>query len=186
MSTQTSQSFISVTDYLQGELHGEIRHEYVGGRVYAMVGASDRHNLINLALASRLYQTLRESGCQVFTSDMKVHLSIAGDDIFYYPDIMVSCREDDRATYYREHPVLLVEVLSESTERLDRREKFLAYRQLPSLQAYLLLSQDRIEATVFRRAQSWRAEILRQGDVLKLTSVEFSVAVADVYEGVSL
>jgi len=184
MNPQASPSFISVADYLQGELHSEIRHEYVGGRIYAMVGASDRHNLINLALASRLYQTLRGSGCQVFTSDMKVHLSIAGDDIFYYPDIMVSCREDDRATYYREHPVLIVEVLSESTERLDRREKFLAYRQLPSLQEYVLLSQDRIEATVFRRAQGWQPEILREGDALKLTPVEFVIAMTEVYEAV--
>jgi Uma2 family endonuclease len=177
-------SQLSVEEYLKEELTSELKHEYVGGRVYAMTGVSTAHNLITLNLASALKARLRGGPCQVFMADVKVRLKVAEEDIFYYPDVFVACREDDREPYYRRFPSTVIEVLSEGTERTDRREKFLAYQTIESLQEYLLVAQDERRITVFRRDAGWRAEHLSTGDTLTLPSLDFSMAVAEVYEGV--
>ncbi|MBL8471882.1 MAG: Uma2 family endonuclease [Rhodocyclaceae bacterium] len=184
--TAASQSinFISEAEYLQGEQYAELRHEYIGGAVYAMVGATDRHGLLVMNIAAALHRHLRGGPCQVFASDMKVRLSVADETVFYYPDVLVSCRQDDRERLFRQHPCLLVEVLSEATERTDRREKFLAYQTLASLENYVLVAQDAPLVTVFRRAGGWKAEHLGQGDTLSLPSLEFSIPLAEIYEGV--
>ncbi len=157
---------ISEQEYLQGELASETRHEYIGGETYAMVGASDRHGLIagNLFAALRAY--LRGTGCQLFVADMKLRIEAAGETAFYYPDLLLSCDPQDRETYFRSRPCLIVEVLSEATERIDRREKLFAYTQIPSLQEYLLLSQKRIEAELHRREPSgWKTLRFHAGTV---------------------
>jgi Uma2 family endonuclease len=142
---------ISAQEYLQGELASETRHEYIGGEIYAMVGASDRHGLIALNLATALRPHLRGTGCQLFVADMKLRIEAAGETAFYYPDLLLSCDPQDRETYFRSRPCLIVEVLSEATERIDRREKLFAYTQISSLREYLLLSQNRAEAELHRR-----------------------------------
>ena len=124
--------FIGEQEYLDGELHGELRHEYIDGQVYAMTGASDRHGLILNALAYSMTPAARRKGCQLFTSDMKLRLEIGGKTCFYYPDLLLSCDPQDREPYFRRSPCLIVEVLSESTARIDRREKLLAYQSLPA------------------------------------------------------
>jgi Uma2 family endonuclease len=118
-------------------------------------------------------------------SDMKVRLNIAGEDAFYYPDLMLCCDPTDRETYYRRHPCLLVEVMSESTERIDRREKLLAYTQIDSLQAYLLLSQDRQLAEIHRRRAEWRIERQIAG-VLTIDCLGLKLAIEQIYEGVEI
>jgi Uma2 family endonuclease len=148
-----------------------------------MVGASDTHNLISMNLAAALHQHLRDAPCQVFMSDMKVRLSIAGDDVFYYPDVLVSCREDDRARYWRQDPCLIIEILSEGTARIDRREKFLAYQQIDALEEYLVVEQDMPWMTMFRRSNSWRPNHLGPADTLRLASVALEMPVAEVYRG---
>lgn len=177
-------SLISEAEFLAGEQCSEFRHEYLGGTVYAMVGASDRHGLLTGNLFAALHRHLRGGPCQVFASDMKVRLTVADETYFYYPDIVVSCRQDDRARFFREHPSVLVEVLSDSTERTDRREKFLAYRTIESLQDYVLVAQDAPAVSVFRRDKGWRAEHLGAQDELVLPSLGFTLAVAEIYEGV--
>jgi Uma2 family endonuclease len=173
---------ISVEDYLKGEESAEVRHEYVGGEVYAMMGASRQHNGIAMNLGAAVHARLRGGPCRVFMSDMKVRLHIARDDAFYYPDLIVACDPDDRARYYVERPRLIVEVLSDSTERIDRREKLLAYIQIPSLEEYLLLSQERVEVTLYRRHDDWGSTILREGDTLRLTDID--LAMDAIYEGI--
>ncbi len=126
MSRPASNQPVTVEEYLAGEQDGEVRHEYVAGHVYAMTGASARHALIVGAVFAVLLPRVRELGCQLFTNDMKVHIRSGGDEFFYYPDLLLSCDPDGRAEYYREKPCLLVEVLSEATERIDRREKLYA------------------------------------------------------------
>jgi Uma2 family endonuclease len=175
---------IGVEEYLAGELAGEVRHEYVGGRVYAMVGASDRHGLIAGNIHAALHPHARARGCQLFIADMKVRLQIGADHLFYYPDLLLSCDPQDRETYYRTRPCLIVEVLSETTERIDRREKFLAYRALDSLREYVLVSQDQRQVEVFRRDDGWRGELLSEG-VLRLDCLETALAAETIYEGVS-
>lgn len=178
---------ITEADYLEGEQASDIRHEYLGGEVHAMVGATDRHGLLTGNFFAALHQHLRHRPpCQVFASDMKVRLTIADDTYFYYPDILVSCRADDRQRLYREHPVVLVEVLSETTERTDRREKFFAYQTIASLREYVLVAQDQQQLTLYRRDKGWKMETLAAGDTLTLPSLEFSLPVAMLYEGVEL
>lgn len=184
MGFPESETSISVEAYLVGEQLTEVRHEYIGGRVYAMSGGSEAHNMICLNLASALREHFRGRPCRVFMADMKLRLSIAEDDIFYYPDILVTCDPADDAKYYKTKPTVLVEVLSPSTERLDRREKFLSYQKLPSLEEYVLVNQEEECLTLFQRSHDWRPELLAQGDSLRLPSVDFEQTLAALYEDV--
>lgn len=177
--------FIAPQEYLDGELHSEVRHEYVDGQVYAMVGASRAHGRIVNAVAYALTPKARQKGCQLFTSDMKVRLDFAGQEVYYYPDLVLVCDPADAATYYTERPCLIVEVLSESTERIDRREKLLAYQKLPSLEAYLLVAQDARRVEVFRRATGWRHELHTEG-AIDLPCLDSALALDDVYVDVGL
>lgn len=183
MAVEERVPLLSVEDYLAGERVSEVRHEYVGGRVYAMVGASRRHALIVGNLHAWLHPEVRRHGCQVFVNDMKVRLTVAGEDIFYYPDLMVTCDPRDRETYYCTRPCLIVEVLSESTERIDRREKLLAYRSLEYLETYVLVAQDRREVEVRHRNDGWTGHRLVEGAV-DLGCGGLSIDLARVYEGV--
>jgi Uma2 family endonuclease len=90
---------ISEQDYLKGELASEVRHEYLGGHTYAMVGASDRHNLIALNFVTALRPQVRGTSCQLFMSNMKLRLELSGDLVFYYPDLLLACHTEDRETY---------------------------------------------------------------------------------------
>ena len=173
-------TFVSVEEYLAGELHSEIRHEYVDGQVYAMGGASRSHGLIVNALAFALTPAARHKHCQLFTSDMKLRLSIAGKMVFYYPDLLLSCAPDDRQPYFRSRPCLIVEVLSDSTERIDRREKLLAYQTLPSLREYVLVAQNARRVEIYRRANDWKAECFDSGEI-RLDCLESSVSVDAIY-----
>jgi Uma2 family endonuclease len=174
---------VSVEDYLAGELHSEIRHEYVDGQVYAMGGASRSHGLIVNALAFALTPAARQKHCQLFTSDMKLRLNIADKTVFYYPDLLLSCAPDDRQNYFSEQPCLIVEVLSNSTERIDRREKLLAYQTLPSLREYVLVAQNARRVEVYRRTNDWKAEYFDAGEI-RLDCLESSVSVDAIYADV--
>lgn len=185
MNTRADLENLTVTDYLDGELRSEIRHEYINGQVHAMVGASDKHNLIALNIATALLAQARSDGCQVFIADMKVSLNIAGEDIFYYPDVMVCCDPLDRETYFRKSPCLIVEVLSPATQRIDRREKFLAYTSLPSLEDYMLVAQDRPQVTLFQRRNDWKPLLFGPGDGIEFHCRKISLPVDDIYETIS-
>ncbi|MFP4061946.1 MAG: Uma2 family endonuclease [Halochromatium sp.] len=174
---------LSVDDYLAAEDGADSRHEYIGGELYAMTGASDRHGLITLNLATFLRPRLRGTPCQLFANDMKVRLQIADQDIFYYPDLLLSCDPDDRETYYRRSPCLLVEVLSDSTARIDRCEKFFAYQTIESLQAYLLIEQNQRAVEIRRRSRGWVFERYTEGSVW-LDCLDVEVSLEMLYEDV--
>ncbi|MBV5305686.1 MAG: Uma2 family endonuclease [Desulfobulbaceae bacterium] len=176
---------ISVTEYLEGEQLSEIRHEFIDGQVYAMGGASDRHGLIVMATVLALGKRSRERQCQLFIADMKVRLKISGQDIFYYPDLLLSCDPTDRESYFRQAPCMIIEVLSESTERIDRREKMLAYQALPSLQEYVLVAQDYRQVEIYRRRNEWQPEIVNEGP-FHLDCLDLIVAIDEVYEDVTV
>ena len=106
------------------------------------------------------------------------------DSASLHPDD--DCQADGRAPYWREQPCLIVEVTSESTARIDRREKFLAYREIPTLEDYLPIEQDAVGLTLFTRPGGWQPQALGPGDTLHLASVGLTIAVADIYEGVEL
>jgi Uma2 family endonuclease len=179
-SVRAPQPNISVEDYLAGEQHAEVRHEYIHGQVYAMTGASDRHGLIVNAMAFALTAAARRKGCQLFSSDMKLRLELGGNTIFYYPDLLLSCDPQDRDPYFRRAPCMIVEVLSASTARIDRREKLLAYQSLPSVQTYLLVEQAFQRVEVYRRSHHWQVEYFEQGEI-PLDCLDMALPVSEIY-----
>ena len=178
---------LNIDDYLDGEQHSEIRHEYIDGQVYAMAGGTRRHNRIALNISSDLQQGLEGGPCQTYINDVKVRIRHLGLDSFYYPDVMVGCDPSDDHDLYLEKPSTLFEVLSESTERIDRQEKFHAYRSLSSLMEYVLVSQERMEVTLARRENDWQAEIITGEDAtLALPSLGQSLALSRIYRNIDL
>ena len=185
MSLRRPQLVVSLADYLEGERDGAVRHEYVGGHVYAMAAASDRHNRIALNIASRLNDGLSEGPCETFISDMKVKV---GENTYYYPDVMVSCDPAASDPYFRARPVLIVEVTSPTTERIDHHEKMLAYLQIDSLREYVLVSQDQMRVEVHRRlGGSWTPQLLTESDdAVQLESIGLSISLTAIYCNVRL
>ena len=178
---------ISVDDYLLGEQQTDIKHEYLDGQVVAMGGASRAHGLLVMSLSALLLPAARQKHCQLFAADMKLRLDHDGASYFYYPDLVLSCDPADRDPLFVRTPCLLVEVLSPSTERIDTREKLLAYRLLPSLREYLLLRQDRVQADVYQRGDEGRWEhhtFTQPDDVLALRCLDAAVSLRDVYADV--
>ena len=174
----------SVEDYLQGELVSDIKHEYINGDVYAMVGAKRAHNMIAGNLFAALHNHLRGSPCLVFGSDMKVYIKTQTEDCFYYPDLQVTCSVDDKEESYNTQPKLIIEVLSDSTERRDRADKFYRYRKLTSLEEYVLVAQDIQRVEIYRRANAWDLELFGENECFCFDSVGLTLTVTEVYEGV--
>lgn len=174
---------ISVADYLEGELISDIKHEYVNGEVYAMSGARRAHNIISSNLLGLLFHHLRGTPCRVFGSDMKVGIMTRTDDCFYYPDVHVSC-ETHGHEHYNSRPKLIIEVLSDSTERKDRAEKFYDYRKILSLEEYVLVAQDSLRIEIYRRRSGWDLELLGAGADFQFESVGLVLTVADIYQDV--
>lgn len=174
---------LTVADYLTAEANSPIRHEYMGGYVFAMAGASEEHNIIAGNLLALLRPHLRGSNCRVFMSDIKVKVQ---DNIFYYPDLMVTCHQTDDHRYYKTEPNLIIEILSESTESIDRREKLINYQTLQTLKEYVLVSQDAIQVEVYRQEKpgNWSVQILGEGSDLILESVGLTVTMREIYEDV--
>lgn len=181
---------ISAEDYLAGEIDSPVRHEFVNGEVFAMTGATLRHNALvgNLHVALRAH--LRGSPCRVFFEAVKLH--VARDNAYYYPDLMVACSDKVQALAADEYvvgdPVLVVEVLSPGTEHIDRREKLIAYRKLPSLSEYLLVTQDGRDITLHRRrsATAWDELVFQPGEDIELTSIELTLPFATLFEDIPL
>lgn len=144
---------IHLFDYLAVDDASTIRHEYVGGQVYAMTGGTMRHNRIAGNLFRLLAERLDATRCQVFINDVKLH--VQASDSVYYPDVFVYCgsalANDAKVV---QDAALIVEVLSESTAEIDRREKLVAYRKLPGLRAYWIVSQDEQRIEVHERDAS--------------------------------
>jgi Uma2 family endonuclease len=171
--------------YLVFERASDEKHEYLGGSIYAMAGASARHNqILGNALAS-LHSQLRDRPCIVYPSDMRVKVSRTG--LYTYPDLSVVCGESRFEDDHEDtllNPILIVEVLSPSTESYDRGKKFQQYRSLESLQEYLLISQDgyHVEQYVRQADDRWLlADVTDLDSALNLPSIACTLALADVY-----
>jgi Uma2 family endonuclease len=174
---------MTYAEFLDWEaLHGG-RYEYTGGEVYAMTGARRVHNLITGNLFVALREALRGTPCMPYVSDMAVH--VQASDAHFYPDVVVSCDpRDAQAERLLEHPRAIAEVLPESTALNDRGHKFAHYRQIPSLQEYLLVDPDTRAVELYRRgeSQSWVLYDLTHAPSLTLCGVDLALRVlfADV------
>jgi len=179
---------MSESDYLSFEAQSPTRHEYVAGEVFAMTGTTMRHNAIAINLVTALRTHLKGSPCRAYISDVRLRVQRQG--AYYYPDIVVHCSEAgqsaDLDAVAVTDPVLIVEVLSPSTEAIDRREKLIAYRTLPSLVEYVLVSTDRARVEVHRRDgdDQW-VKIEYAGDEpVELASTGLTIAMRAIYEDV--
>ena len=177
---------LTPTEYLEGEKSSQIKHEYLCGETYAMVGASEAHNLIANNINVALYLGLREESCKTFISDMKIRIKIGKNFIFYYPDVFVTCHKADDNPYFKEYPLVIFEVLSTSTQAIDKREKRINYQSLKSLKEYVLVNQYQKEVTIYRLNDDgeWNKETLFAGDILYLESINISMAIEQIYERV--
>ena len=172
-------------DYLEWEQRQPERHEYVRGEVFAMAGTTDRHNEISGNCYTLLRQHVRGTPCRVFMADVKVRVEAA--DCGFYPDIQVTCAESDRADrLVKRSPVLVVEVLSDSTAAYDLGDKFAVYQQLDSLREYVLVDQERIRVQIYRRRDGqWWVDSVGPGGRLRLDSVDLDCPVETLYEDLS-
>ena len=185
MSYPAARLALTYDDYLEWENHQPDRHEYIGGEVFAMSGTSDRHNEISLNLATLLRQHLRGTPCRVYMIDVKARVEAA--DCCFYPDVQVTCAESDLTDRYaKRSPLLVVEVLSESTATFDLGQKFAAYQQLDSLREYVLVDQERIRVQIFRRREGrWWVDNIGPGGRLRLESVDLDCPIEALYEDLS-
>lgn len=179
---------LTVQEYLIRERRSPSRSELVDGELFAMTGASRRHNLAVVNVAAALHAQLGSRDCEVYASDMRVR--VPATNLFTYPDVTVVCgqpRFDDAELDTLLNPVLIVEVLSRTTEDYDRGTKFANYRTLESLAEYLLLAQDEPHAEHFVRQAggAWLlTEATRIEEVIELPSIGCRLALADVYRKV--
>jgi len=187
MDTALQTEFVSVVDYLEGEDNSHIRHEYVKGSVYAMAGSTKEHNLIAGNLYNAFRTSLRGGRCQVFMSDLRLHVVEGDGETFYYPDLVVTCDPRDTSRTFVRHPTAIIEVLSESTHRTDRIEKLNAYTRIDSVCEYMLVHQSRPEVILFRRAGGWKPEIFTsREDEISLPSLNFQTSLESIYAEVAL
>lgn len=172
-------------EYLAAEAKSPVKHEYHDGEVYAMAGASDEHVTIAANLTFLLLPVVRKRGCRLYNADMKVH--VQRTNRYFYPDLLVTCDPRDRENrYIKEHPKLVIEILSDSTEAFDRGDKFHHYCQLDSLTEYVLISQNQPRIDVLRRGDtSWHFYTYTTGETLRLNSIEFEGAIESIYEDIT-
>lgn len=159
-----------------------IKYEYIKGQVYPIPATNYAHDIIALNLAFLLRNHLLASKCSVYGGEMKAH--IEASDIYYYPDVMVSCKPT-AADDCQRYPHLVVEVMSPDTQAFDRQSKFLNYQAIETLQEYVLISQEHVSIECFRRTSSgnWLVDTYSKGEQVYFTSVNFNCAIADIYDG---
>jgi Uma2 family endonuclease len=178
---------ISEEEYLRLEAQSPIKHEYVNGEMFAMTGCTLQHNTIagNMLVALRAH--LRDTPCRAFMNDVRVR--VAKTNSYYYPDLLVTCARGAQAIDLNavtvEDPILVIEVLSTSTEATDRREKLLAYR---SLSEYVLISQDEAHVEIHRRRGDigWEKIEYSGPETVELASVALQIGMREIYEGVPI
>lgn len=180
--------FYTPQQYLELERDAPFKNEYLSGEIYAMAGASEQHNTINVNVSSALRQQSRGRPCRVYANDMRVKVSPTG--LYTYPDVIVVYGErrfDDTNGDTLVNPTVIVEVLSPKTEAYDRGEKFAHFQRLESLVDYVLVAQNRprVEHFVRQGNQQWLLSVAdRLEAVVEIASIGCSLSLADIYENV--
>ena len=180
MSVAKTKYTISEQEYLAGELESDVKHEYVYKEVYAMAGAKRAHVQISFNIGRNFGNHLQDSLCQTLSSDMKV--KVEGN--YYYPDVLVDCTGGSGEDIYTETPVIIVEVLSDSTRRLDKTFKKDQYTKIPTLKEYILVEQDFCKIEAFRRSNDWSPVVYFLGDDVYFESIELTLSVREIYDRV--
>ncbi len=188
MSSLSAQTLFTAEEYLDLERKATFKSEYLSGQIYAMSGASLTHTRITLDLATELNIQLKEHECEVVTNDMRVKTTPIIS--YFYPDIVVFCGEpefEDISFDTLLNPVIIIEVLSPSTEEYDRGEKFDYYKQISSLKEYILVSQDKVSVEHYRLQDTqWTKDVFHtRKDMLTLPSIKCQLTLEDIYTRVT-
>ena len=177
---------MTVEEYFRFEEGSEVRHEYVSGELYAMSGATFRHSTLALNVGTRLHAAVGDGPCSVVMNDMRVQVA---HDVYYYPDVVVICAPMAQLDITATEPCVVMEVTSPSTARTDRGEKLTAYKQLPTLRAYLIVDHRRRRVERHWRAgpdDGWqREEIVLEGSV-PVPCVDTELTLDEIYRRVDL
>jgi len=181
MSAVIQGKSIKTEEYLQDELNREVKHELIDGDIYAMSGASVNHERISVNVLAEFRNHLKKLSCEPFGSDMKVKAGLN----FFYPDVIVDCGFDESQPYYTDSPVIIVEVLSRSTRKIDETIKRVAYLNLPGVQEYVLIEQDFVDIEVVRRSEGWQSKHYFLGDEVSFESIDLRLLVEDIYHRVN-
>lgn len=186
MNALKQNELISPSEYLARELKATVKHEYVGGVVYAMSGARNRHNLIATNVTGILFGLLRGNPCRVYNSDTKVRIQLPTHSRFYYPDAQVVCHSNPEGDVFQDSPALVVEVLSTSTRRVDLGEKREGYLTIPALGLYLLVEQEQPIVVAYRRTEEGFVREIFQGleAVIPIPNLKIELSLAEIYERV--
>jgi len=175
---------VSVEDYLEGEKISPVKREYLFGEVYPKTDSNDNHNRIIGNLTVSLLNHLRNSPCEPFFSNIKVRVN---PNVYYYLDVLVSCEQNPENPYFRNEPILIIEVLSPSTQEIDRREKLLFYQQMPSVQEYVV-EQQKLLVEIHRRQPDgrWITYYFNEGadEEIEFQSVEMTMTLGEIYRRV--
>ena len=177
-------------EYLEWESTALQKHEYYRGELFAMAGASVRHNVIAKNLMIGIGMRLQGKQCQPYGSDLRIH--IPENTLFTYPDISIICRdviEEETSDDYTIEPTVIIEILLPSTKSYDRGEKFGLYRDVPTLKAYILIDSESITIEAFRINTSghWELEEYKSlNEILAITAVDLAIPLHDIYEGTKL
>ncbi|MDP1591450.1 MAG: Uma2 family endonuclease [Prosthecobacter sp.] len=174
---------MTVEEYLAFEEESDVKHEYAAGYIKAMAGARRIHETVALNLATEIHRLLKGSPCTVFKSDMKLRADFHDEQVFYYPDVMVSCEAQDNLSAFVTQPKLIIEV---STEwKRDFIEKFAAFTKIPSLEEYVIVWADekKPSVTLFRRANGWEPPEQHTAGPFTLRSINLTLNVEDLYLG---
>ncbi len=181
MSAVKNSPTLTMTDYLNGELISDVKHEFIDGDIYDMAGASANHERLSGNIYRKFGNHLEDKPCEPFGSDMKVNVA----SNFFYPDVIVDCDFDESEPYFTDSPAIIVEVLSQSTSKKDRTTKRFAYLNLPSLQEYVLIEQDFVDIEVVRRKDDWGSKHYFLGDDVVFESIDLTLPVSEVYHRVN-
>jgi Uma2 family endonuclease len=176
--------FMTWEEYLVFEEQSAYRHEYVNGTVYAMSGASLTHNRIAQQLVVAFRTHLRGGPCEPFFLEAQLEIREGRDQIMYYPDVMVSCRPEDRTQQIVRNPKLVVEILSKSTQHIDRREKAMTYQRVETIEEYALIAQNQPRVIIHRRSEGWRPMLYSSMDArVEFRSIGLHIPLTQLYEG---
>lgn len=187
MSTQLK-TYLTPQEYLAVEREAEVRSEYFNGEMFAMSGASRKHNLITTNIVAELRQQFRGRPCEVYSSDMRVKVAPTG--LYTYPDVVVVCDEprfEDAHVDTLLNPTLIVEVLSASTAAYDRGQKFAHYRAIESLRGFVLVAQDesRVEHFAKQSDRQWLQTVVQSLEAeIELPDIQCVLRLKEIYDRV--
>jgi len=176
----------SYEEYLELEAKSDVRHEYYYGEIFAMAGTSKQHNMIVFNCRKSFDNILKGSKCKIFSEEIKVN--VKSQYIYLYPDVVVTCSDKEDDDLSVNFPTVIVEVLSDSTSDYDRREKFNLYKQIPTLQCYILIEQKSYAVECFTKVDDkWYQNIyLDLNEMLEIVALQILIPLSSIYENIDL